>query len=114
MPLPAAAQGQALVYAVFASDVLDIVERVIKISQTVTAQTEVQNRTTEKQEGPLQASVFNDRGLLQHQRYQLISVPPGMAANVQVICDVDGSPGAKLMGVRSAVDYATGEFRAVE
>jgi hypothetical protein len=112
-PLPALAQGRLLAAVMFATPVLELLHKAVQVYRDVTGKTEVQNKTDRTQDKSLLGEILDERGLVEHQNYTVILVPPGQAAIIRVTISVGGRPGDKTLGVRSAIDHASGGFQVV-
>lgn len=107
---PALAQSGLLAVVNFASAVIEFSERVYDAYSKVVTHPEVINHADTVENRSLLGSIHNSRGLLIHQGYTVIFVPPRSAAIVQVVVDAGGESGMRNLLIRSQIDQTSGEF----
>jgi hypothetical protein len=115
IPRPAAAAGVAdgvLAAVWFGYKVLEVVDKVVDAYNWVRGRDVVINRSDRVHKGVV-GSVIGYRGLIELQEYKVIFVPPMLAQFIEISIRVGESPGPKVLQCRSAVDYASGNFRVI-
>jgi hypothetical protein len=110
VPSSTVAQGQILAFVTFASALLEFGERAYAAYSTVTTHPKVINHTDEVENRALLGSVSDDRGLIIHQGYTVIWVPPRSAAIVRVSVSAGRDPGSRELIIQSRIDRTSGEF----
>jgi hypothetical protein len=97
MSRPAAAENRLLAYVNFASALIEFAQSAYTLYSKVYTHPEVINPTNDVENNTLLGSVRNERGLVIHQGYTVIFVPPRAAATVQVIVDAGGTYGLRRL-----------------
>jgi hypothetical protein len=107
---PSAAENSILAVVTFASAIIEFGERLYDAYSKVVTHPEVINHTNNVDNRALLGSVRNERGLLIHQGYTVIFVPPRSVAIVQVVVDAGSDPGMRGLTISSRIDQTSGEF----
>jgi hypothetical protein len=107
------AGNRILAYVNFASSILEFAQSVYEVYAKVQTHPEVINPTDEVQNQSLLGDLRNERGLVIHQGYTVVFVPPRSSAVVEVVVDSGSQPGSRRLIVKSRIDQASGDF-AVE